>query len=134
MSRTSTHANRHLTLALKLMALVLLLHVEACATTSAEGLPEELGPQEGVQIRVENLNDNDVEVFLHLSGDRNRLGRVTRGGLEFFDFEWPIGRPLDVEIVLTTGERFRVPPPNSTGGGQVYLTVASELRQSVIGR
>lgn len=83
-------------------------------------------------LRVENQNIHDATIFLRTGGRRQELGVVRSRGVEFFDFPWPQGTPLDVEIELAVGERHRLPPYPFSGGGRLELTVSSNLRQSSI--
>ena len=88
--------------------------------------------EETMTLRVENHNVHDAEIYLRPSGRRQRLGAIASRAVEFFEFPWNTGIPLDIEIQLSVGERHRLPPLPVTRGGRVELTIAPELRQSFI--
>jgi hypothetical protein len=86
--------------------------------------------QEQVTLRVENQNLHDATIYLRTGGRRQELGTVSSRGVEFFDFPWPFGRPLDLEIELSVGERYRMSPYPLTSGHRLELLISSDLRQS----
>jgi hypothetical protein len=108
----------------------LILATEACAGGGSNPF-DESSRQEILTLRVENQNLYDAVVFLRPGGKRQELGRVDARNVQFFDFPWPIGAPLDLEIELTVGERHRL-LPKPLRGGRVDLIIASDLRRSVI--
>ncbi len=85
-----------------------------------------------MRLRVENQNVHDARIYLRPGGRRQHLGTVSARAVEFFEFQWDTGIPLDVEIELSVGERHRLPPVPVTRGGRAELTVARELRNSFI--
>ena len=113
-----------------LLCLVLILATEGCAGSA--GSPFDQSSRQETQIlRVENQNLYDAVVFIRPAGRRQELGRVDARNVQFFEFPWPIGAPLDLEIELTVGERHRL-LPQPLRGGRVELIIASDLRRSVI--
>jgi hypothetical protein len=86
--------------------------------------------QEQVTLRVENQNLHDATLYLRTGGKRQELGTVSSRGVEFFDFPWSYGRPVDLEIELSVGERHRMPPYPFTSGRRLELLISSNLRQS----
>ncbi len=89
---------------------------------------------DGIVLRVENQNLHDATLYLLREGQRQELGTIRGGGLQFIDFGWPVGLPLTIEIQLEVGERYRPPPFPLSGGGQLRLTVAAQLRRSAFYR
>ena len=47
-----------------------------------------------------------------------------------FEFEYPAGRPLYIELETRLGDRFRVPGISFPGGGRVDMIISSTLRNS----
>ena len=115
------------------LALALLL-VSACATGTSPSPFDARGTQDAISLRVENRNIHDATLLLLRGKERRELGKVRGGALQYFEFAWPAGLPLDMEIQLQVGERYRLPPFPYVGGGQIGLTVASELRRSAFAR
>jgi len=87
--------------------------------------------REQFSLRVENQNIHDATIFLRTGGRRQELGTVSARGVEFFDFPWSPGTPLDLEIELSVGERHRMPSHPFSGGRRLDLVVASNLRRSI---
>ncbi|MGW8267651.1 MAG: hypothetical protein ACWGSQ_14900 [Longimicrobiales bacterium] len=83
-----------------------------------------------VTLRVENQNLHDATIYLRTGGRRQELGTVGSRGVEFFEFPWSLDRPLDLEIELFVGERYRLPPYPFTSGRRLELLISSNLRQS----
>ncbi|MCJ7627295.1 MAG: hypothetical protein MUO50_02795 [Longimicrobiales bacterium] len=81
-------------------------------------------------LRVESRNTFDVSVYVSSAGKRQLVGTVSSNGLEFFEFEYPAGRPLNVELESRLGDRYRLPPLVFTGGGRLDLLISNELRRS----
>jgi len=90
--------------------------------------------QSRVTVRVENRNLHDATLYLRVGGRRVEVGSVGSRGVQFFDVPWSPERPLDLEIELSVGERYRLPPFPFSGGGRLEMVIASELRQSSIRR
>jgi len=81
-------------------------------------------------LRVENQNLHDATLYLRTQKGREELGSIQSRAIQFFDFGWPAGLPLSIEIELAVGERFRPPPYPYGGVGQLRLTITTELRRS----
>ena len=81
-------------------------------------------------LRVESRNTFEVEVYINITGERELIGTVSPRGLEFFEFLYPRGRPLSVELQTRLGDRYRVQGVPFPGGGRVDLIVGSNVRQS----
>ncbi|MFC1661443.1 hypothetical protein ACFL3S_08350 [Gemmatimonadota bacterium] len=114
-----------------LLCLCLAAAGAGCAVGGSSNPFDESSRQETVVIRAENHNLHDATVYLRRGGRRQELGSVGARGFQFFEFPWPIGAPLDVEIELSVGERYRL-PPFPLRGGRLELTISSTLRRSTI--
>ena len=101
----------------------------ACATAASNPF-EEATSLDLYVLRVESQNIYDVSIYLNPSRRRELLGTVQRNGLEYFEFEYPAGRLLHIELENTVGDRYRIPPPPLTVGGRLELYVSSTLRRS----
>lgn len=119
---------------LALAGLLLILAGAGCAG----GLAVEDNPfdrtvgENPVTLRVENRNIHDATIYLRTGGRRQELGTVDARGIQFFDFPWQGGAPLNLEIELSVGERHRLPPYPFGGGRRLELTISPNLRQSTL--
>jgi len=90
--------------------------------------------QSRVAVRVENRNLHDATLYLRVGGRRVEVGSVRSREVQFFDVPLSSQQPLDLEIELSVGERYRLPPFPYSGGGRLEMVIAPELRQSSIRR
>jgi hypothetical protein len=81
-------------------------------------------------LRAESRNDFEVRVFINPGGRRQLVGTVPGNGLEFFEFRYPAGRALNIELESRMGDRYRIPATPFPGGGRVELLVFEDLRRS----
>lgn len=116
-----------------LLALSLALSTFGCAVGRRSNPFDESVRQETVILRAENRNIHDATLYLGRGTRRTELGPVSARGFEFFEFSWPVGVPLDLEIELAVGERFRL-PPFPLRGGRLELTINATLRRSTLRR
>ncbi|MFH1764080.1 MAG: hypothetical protein ABIF09_07815 [Gemmatimonadota bacterium] len=130
MSGSGKAAGRNLLRWLRPTVLGLLLVLEGCATGGSSNPFDEATNMDVFTLRVESRNTFDVSVYVNPAGKRQLVGTVSSNGLEFFEFEYPAGRPLNVELETRVGDRYRLPPLVFTGGGRLDLLVSSELRRS----
>lgn len=130
MSGSSDVASRRLLRFLGSGALVLLLVLQGCATGGSSNPFIDATNMDSFLLRVESRNSFDVSVYVNPAGRRELVGTVQANGLEFFEFQYPAGRPLNVELETRLGDRFRLPTLAFTGGGRLDLLIASELRRS----
>jgi hypothetical protein len=86
--------------------------------------------QDGYLLRVESRNTFEVSVYTSTGGKRQLIGTVPGNGLEFFDFRYPAGRPLNIELETRMGDRYRIPSFSFPGGGRIDLVVMNDLRRS----
>ena len=86
--------------------------------------------QDTFLLRVESRYRHEVSVFVNPSGKRILVGTVPANGLEFLQFDYPAGRPLNVELEGRMGDRYRLPSTPFVGGGRVDLVIGTELRRS----
>lgn len=114
------------------MGLMVVAAAWACATPVAENPFQESRSAVKVSLRVENRNLHDATVYSYPGGRRQELGTVTSRGVAFLEFSWPAQQPLNLEVELSVGERFRFQPRPLAGAGRVDMIVAANLRQSVL--
>lgn len=88
--------------------------------------------EETVILRVENRNTYDARIYVRPRGRRTHLATINGHDMQFYEFSWPSGMPLDLEVDLTVGGRFRPPPLIMTPGIRVNLFIAPEVRRSVL--
>lgn len=110
--------------------LVCLLSLGGCASFGQSNPFTEASNKDGYLLRVESRNTYDVKVYVVPAGRRELLGTVPANGLEFFQFEYPRGRPLNIELETRIGDRYRLPAAPFMGGGRVDLMAAGTLRNS----
>jgi hypothetical protein len=110
--------------------LLFFLVLEGCASGQGSDPFSEAINRERFILRVESRNRYDVSVYVNPSGRRELLGTVSANGLEFFEFDYPSGRALFVELQTRLGDRYRVPSMPVLGGGRVDLMVYDDLRRS----
>lgn len=123
-------AARNLLRFLRPAALGILIVLEGCASGGGGNPFVEATNTDVFILRVESRNSFDVSVYVNPAGRRQLIGTVRGNGLEFFEFEYPMGRPLNVELETRLGDRYRLPAVILTGGGRLDLLVNSELRNS----
>jgi len=121
-------AIRNLATGLRLAVAVLLL--AGCAAGGRGNPFVEATNTEHYSLRVESGNSFDVDIYVNPSGRRQLIGTIPGHGLEYFEFEYPAGRPLNVELEGRMGDRYRIPPILFPGGGRVELLVYEDLRRS----
>jgi hypothetical protein len=109
---------------------LLLLAVAGCASGGTDDPFSDTVNVDGFLLRVESSNTYEVEVYINPSGKRSLIGTVGASGLEFFEFEYPSGRPLNIELETRLGDRYRVPGFSFPGGGRVDMVVSNTLRNS----
>ena len=105
------------------------LLLQACATGGSNPFVESTN-QDVFLLRVESRNNFEVNVYMNPSGKRELIGTVPANGLEFFEFGYPAGRPLSIELQTRLGDRYRIPSTPFPGGGRVDLVVLSDIRRS----
>jgi len=93
---------------------------------------DQTAQRDQVSLRVQNNNIHDATIYAGTGNQRRELGTVSARGVSFFNFPWSPGTTVNLEIELSVGERYRLPPHPFTGGHRLELTVAGELRQSFI--
>ena len=81
-------------------------------------------------LRVESRNTYEVSVYVNPGGRRQLVGTVPARGLEYFEFDYPAGRTLNVELETQVGDRYRLPAAPIFGGGRLDLMVMGTLRNS----
>jgi len=88
--------------------------------------------EETVILRVENRNMHDARIYVRPRGRRTHLATIEARDMRYYEFPWPGGMPLDLEVELTVGGRFRPPPLMMTPGIRVNLIIAPSVRRSIL--
>lgn len=102
-----------------------------CASATASNPFTEDSARNRYQIRVESRSTYDVSIYVDLAGRREFLATIRPRSIEFLEFEYPLGRPLRLELESILGDRYRIPPGSAQGGGRVDLIIYENLRRSV---
>jgi len=119
--------------ALALAGLLLLAPLQGCGGGRAADNPFQRAERdERVLLRVENRNQSDARIFIRPRGRRTLLAEVRSRDLTFLEFPWPRGTPLDLEVELLIGGRYRPPPRPLSPGIRVELIIAPDVRNSVL--
>lgn len=119
--------------AVKPWALTLFFLLGACAGGRGADNPfQRAETEEKVILRVENQNSADARIFLRPRGRRTLLATIEARDLRYLEFPWPGRMPLDLEVELIVGERYRPPPLPISPGIRVELIIASTLRRSTL--
>ena len=105
-----------------------------CATGTASNPFTENTPRDGYQLRIVSRNDYDVTVYIDPGEGREVLTTMRPRSIEFLEFQYPMGRPLRLEVESIVGDRYRVPPGSSIGGGRVDLVIPANIRRTVLTR
>ena len=111
------------------------LLVEACAGSRGAENPfrEGIGT-ETVILQVVNQNGYDAEIYLRPGTRRELLATIASGGFQIYEFQWPPGVPLSLELELSVGGRHRLPPLTFSGADRLQLTIAADLTRSTLRR
>lgn len=115
-------------------ALGTLMVVEGCASGRSGNPFQGSLNTETVTVQVTNRNRYDAEIYLMPGGRRELLATVASGGFQVYEFQWPSGVPLSMEIGLSVGGRHRLPPFSFSGVDRLVLTVAADLTKSTLRR
>jgi hypothetical protein len=83
-----------------------------------------------LSLRVVSRHSYNVSVFLSIGGRRRLLGEVRSNQWEYFEFGYPPGRALMLELESEIGETYRVPGTLIPGGRRVELLIPRNLRDS----
>jgi hypothetical protein len=89
---------------------------------------------ETVILQVTNQNGYDAEIYLRPGNNRKLLATIRSGGFQVYEFQWPPGVPLSLELELSVGGRHRLPPFTFSGVDRLVLTVAADLTRSTLRR
>jgi hypothetical protein len=124
---------RRLSKGLRFAAVLVAASVAACAHNPPPR-PELGTPQANVLVTVTNQNVNDVDVFISLSGVRQRLGTVVSQGTGNFEVPWDrIGAAGQSQLIVSpigSNGAYRTGSLALQPGSQVGVTVAPVLRNS----
>ena len=111
-----------------------LLLLEGCAGGRTENPFDGPIGTEPVILQVTNRNRYDAEIYLRRGNERDLLATIVSGGIQVYEFEWPRGVPLSMELELTVGGRHRLPPLSFSGVDRLVLTIATDLTRSTLRR
>jgi hypothetical protein len=116
-----------------LAAVLVAAGIAACAHNPPPR-PELGTPQANVLVTVTNQNVNDVDVFISISGVRQRLGTVVSQGTGNFEVPWDrIGPASHVQLLASpigSPGAYRTGSLALQPGSQIGVTVAPVLRNS----
>ena len=115
-------------------ALGALLSLDGCASGRTENPFQGPLTTETVVLQVTNRNRYDAEIYIIPGGRRELLATIASGGFQVYEFQWPPGVPLAMELQLAVGGRHRLPPFSFSGVDRLVLTVASDLTRSTLRR
>lgn len=113
-----------------LLGFVLVLALEGCASGGSGNPFDDAANLDLYNLRVQSRNLYDVSVYAVIKRRRHLIGVVSSNRLEFFEFEYPSGLPLMLELESEIGDRYRIPSFPFNGGGRVDLNVDNNLRRS----
>jgi len=113
-----------------ILGVVLLLPLVGCVSGGSGNPFDDSANLDWYNLRVQSRNLYDVSVYAVLKGRRHLIGVASPNRLEYFEFEYPSGLPLMVELESEIGDRYRIPSVPFIGGGRVNLLVSNELRRS----
>jgi len=116
------------------LALGGLLLVEGCVSGGTENPFDGPLSTETVILQVTNRNRYDVEIYISPGGRRELLATIASGGFQVYEFQWPPGVPLSMELALKVGGRHRLPPFTFGGVDRLVLTVATDITRSTLSR
>ena len=124
---------RRLSKGLRFAAVIVAAGLAACAHNPPPR-PELGTAQANILVTVTNQNVNDVDVFLSLSGVRQRLGTVVSQGTGNFEVPWDrIGAAGQSQLIVSpigSNGAYRTGSLALQPGSQVSVTVAPVLRNS----
>lgn len=101
-----------------------------CASGSAGNPFDQTSAGDIYQLRVESRSSYDVSIYVDAGERRQLLATIRPRSIEFIEFQYPVGRPLRLELESMVGERYRVPPGPALGGGRVDLIILENIRRS----
>jgi hypothetical protein len=116
------------------VAIGALLFLEACASGTGDNPFQGSMDTDTVILQVVNQNRYDAEIYLRPRGRRELLATINSGSLQVYDFQWPSGLPLSLELELSVGGRHRFPPFSFAGVDRLVLTIAQDLNRSTLRR
>ena len=134
MSGTRTVLTRELARLLGSFVLVSSVLLQGCASAGSDNPFTESQRVDGYLLRVESQNSYEVMVYVNPFGRRELIGTIPGSGLEFLEFEYPSGVPLNVELETRLGDRYRMQPFRVPGGGRLDLVIMGDLRRSAFVR
>lgn len=101
-----------------------------CASGGTSNPFTESSARDYYQLRVESRSTYDVSIYVDLGQRRELLATIRPRSIEFLEFQYPLGRPLRIELESMVGERYRIPPGSAQGGGRVDLIIQNNIRRS----
>jgi hypothetical protein len=112
-----------------------LMVVEGCASGGGTENPFD-GPlnTETVILEVRSQNRYDTEIYIVPGGRREHVATIPSGGFQVYEFQWPPGVPLIMELQLSVAGRHRLPPFSFSGVDRLVLIVAPDLTKSTLRR
>ena len=124
MVRNPSRSRTHVAMFVITVALGAILVLEGCAGSRVESPFQGPVTTETVTLQVSNQNRYDAEIYIIPGSRRELLATIASGGFQVYEFQWPPGVPLSMELELTVGGRHRLPPFSFSGVDRLVLTVA----------
>lgn len=126
-SRTNTDGRVRL---VRPLLFLLVVVAGGCAVGTASDPFDEAANMDTYLLRVESRNLHDVTIYANPGGRRRLVGVVRSNGMEFFEFEYPAMRPVNLELETRVGENYRLPGLPAPGGSRLDLIIEREIRRS----
>jgi hypothetical protein len=117
-------------LASRFALVFLMLNLSGCATAGSNNPFTESSARDYYQVRVESRSSYDVSIYVDVGNRRELVATIRPRSIEFVEFQYPLGRPLRIELESMLGERYRIPPGSAQGGGRIDLVIMENLRRS----
>ncbi|MBT8397182.1 MAG: hypothetical protein HKO65_18865 [Gemmatimonadetes bacterium] len=135
MSANSARRGRDKIKALSLALLGSFLIFSGCSTGGSSENPfNQSTARDQWVLRVESRNSYETQLFIDLDGRRELLATLQPRTIQFVEFQYPLGRPLRLEVESFIGDRYRIPPGASIGGGRVDLIIFENIRRTTFVR
>lgn len=112
----------------------LLVCTTSCASRNDVSSPfdgptssQRTGSEDPIRIEVQNLNFNDVTIWVVRTGQRVRLGRVTGKTDESFRIDWNVAVPISFVVDVVGGRSCATGEVGVEPNARVWLTVPGSV-------
>mgnify|MGYP001821229985 CR=1 FL=1 len=134
MPRSPTRCTFHPATILGVVVFGGLLFLAGCAGRQSGNPFQGTLNTEPVILQATNQARYDVEIYIRPGGRRELLATLRSGGFQVYEFRWPSGVPLSMELEFVSGGRHRLPPFPFSGVERLVLTVATDITRSTLRR